>query len=452
MVSDAAIRQLRSDLHGALLQPADGLYDSARRVWNGMIDRHPALIVRCGDAEDVVTAVHFARTQDLLVAVRGGGHNVAGNAVCDGGMVIDLSPMKAVHVDATRRTARAQAGLTWGELDRATQAFGLATTGGEVSSTGIAGLTLGGGLGWLMGKHGLTCDNLLAVDVVTADGRRLTANRNENPDLFWGVRGGGGNFGIVTSFEYQLHPVGTVLGGLLLYKQRQAREFLRVFRDVTAAAPDELTSIGALLTAADGTPAVGIALCYCGPIAEGERLVAPLRRFGAPLVDQIRPLAYPELQSMLDATVPPGRLNYWKANFLRDLRDDAIDAIIEQAATIPSPYSSVLIEHVHGAVSRVGANETAVGTRTAPYSLGIYSVWTDPRETDEHVQWTRQFARVMEPFASGAVYVNYLGDEGEQRVHAAYGANYERLTALKAKYDPTNFFRLNQNIRPSVGR
>jgi FAD/FMN-containing dehydrogenase len=447
-LDDTTIGAFKGSLRGELLQPGDAAYEGARKVWNGMVDRHPALIVRCAGVADVIEAVRFGRAHNLLVAVRGGGHNVAGNAVCDGGMVIDLSPMKGIRVDPQRRVVRAQGGVTWGELDRETQAFGLATTGGEVSSTGIAGLTLGGGLGWLMGKYGLSCDNLLSADVVTADGRFLMACSGENDDLFWGVRGGGGNFGIVTSFEYQLHPVRTVLGGMILYPSTMAKEVLRRWRDCTTTAPDELTLMGALLTAPDGIPMVGAAVCYCGPPTEGERLLQPLRSLGAPVVDLIRPMPYTELQTMLDATVPSGRQNYWKASFVDALTDEAIDVLVAQTAAMPSPYSSVLIEHLHGAVCRVDPDATAFGTRQEQYSVGIFAVWLDPAESAPHVGWARQVAAALARFDTGRVYVNYLGEEGEPRVRAAYRTNYERLVTLKNKYDPTNFFRVNQNIPP----
>lgn len=450
VLEDSTIQKLAASLRGEVLWPGDDRYDRARKIWNGMIDKHPALIVRCAGVADVLDAVNVARSHDVLVAVRGGGHNVAGNAMCDGGMVIDLSPMKGIRVDPVRGTVRAQPGVTWGEFDHETQAFGLATTGGEVSSTGIAGLTLGGGLGWLMSKYGLSCDNLLAADVITADGRFLTASETENEDLFWGVRGGGGNFGIVTSFEYRVHPVGPVLGGMLLHPRSKATDVLRCFRDRCAAAPDELTLMGALLTTPDGTPAVGVAGCYCGPSADGERLLQPFRSLGAPLADMMQPMLYVDLQSMLDATVPPGRQNYWKANFVRDLTDEAIDTIVAHAAAMPSPYSSVLIEHLHGAACRVDPDATAFGSRDTQYSIGVFSVWLDPAESDTHVAWARDFSAALERFATGSVYVNYLGEDEGTRVRAAYATNFERLVALKKKYDPTNFFRVNQNIRPTA--
>jgi FAD/FMN-containing dehydrogenase len=355
-----------------------------------------------------------------------------------------------VRVDPATPTAQAQAGLSWGEFDHETQAFGLATTGGAVSMTGIAGLTLGGGVGWLMGKFGLTCDNVLSVDLVTADGRFLTANAADNDDLFWGVRGGGGNFGIATSFQYRLYPVGPVLGGMVIHPLSRARDILRFYKEYTASAPDELTAYAALLTGPDGNPIVAIILCYCGPPAEGERIVEPVKKFGPPVADLIRRMGYSEVQTMFDALFSPGQQNYWKGNLLKDLSDEAIDTIVAHSGMI-SPMMPVLIEHHHGALCRVGPNETAFPHREAPYDFIIMSMWSDPAESDKYLRWTRELWQAMRPYFSGGVYVNELSsDEGEDRVRAAYGANYERLLSLKNQYDPTNFFRLNQNIRPTV--
>jgi FAD/FMN-containing dehydrogenase len=457
-LDEKAVQEFKANLRGELIRPEDSGYDAARKVWNGMIDKHPALIVLCTGVADVISAVNFARTNKLLVAVRGGGHGVAGNAVCDGGIVIDLSRMKGMRVDPTARTARAQTGLTWGEFDRETQAFGLAITGGLVSTTGIAGFTLGGGLGWLMRKHGLTCDNLLSADIVTADGRFLTASKTENADLFWGVRGGGGNFGIATSFEYRLHPVGKVIGGLSLYPAEKAREVLHFYREYLTTVPENLTSIVFFLKAPPapfipenlhGAPVVGFAVCYAGSIEEGERVVRPLKEFGPPAVDLINPMPYTALQSMLDAGAPPGLQNYWKSEYLKGLSDDAIDTIVDHSARMQSPLSQVHVQHMQGAVSCVGADETPFGNRDAAYVLNIVGMWSDPKESETHTRWTREFFATMESFSTGGVYVNFLGNEGEKRVTAAYGqANYERLVALKNKYDPTNFFSLNQNIKP----
>jgi FAD/FMN-containing dehydrogenase len=459
VLDEATIQEFKVSLRGELIRPGDEVYDTARKIWNGMIDKHPALIARCTGVADVISAVNFARTNEILVAVRGGGHGVAGTAVCDGGIVIDLSKMKGMRVDPTTHTARAQAGLVWGDFNHETQAFGLATTGGFISTTGIAGLTLGGGVGWLMRKYGLTCDNLLSVDVVTADGQLLTASKTENADLFWGLRGGGGNFGIATSFEYQLHPVGPmILAGMVFHPATKAKEVLKFYQEYAATVPDELGSMVFLRTApkapflpehVHGTPVVAIGVCYAGPIDEGERVVQPLRDFGPPLADTIGPMSYKAFQMMFDSNVPPGLLVYWKSGYLANLGDEAIDAIIAHAWSIRSPLSITILGHLGGALSRVGVDETSFGDRYGKYATMINAMWTDPQESDEHIRWAREFFASTEPFSTGGVYVNFLGNEGEKRVKAAYGqANYERLVTLKNKYDPTNFFSLNQNIKP----
>jgi len=455
VLGEAVVADFRASLGGQLLWAGEAGYEEARKVWNGMIDRHPALIARCAGAADVLRCVNFARAHHLLVAVRGGGHNVAGNAVCDGGLMIDLSGRKAVRVDPVRRTARAEPGLTWGEFDRETQAFGLATTGGQISTTGIAGVTLGGGWGWLGRKYGLACDNLLSLDIVTADGKLLTASASENEELFWGVRGGGGNFGVVTSFEYRLHPVGPVLGGIVAYPFAMAKEVLRRYRDLTRTAPDELAADAVLITMPDGTPVAGIAVCYCGPIAEGERVLRPLRAFGPPLMDQLGPTSYIAVQKMIDAFYPPGIQNYWKASFLQELSDEAIDTTIAYCAKLPSPMCHAVIEdQLGGAVSRVDPGVTAFNHRDVQYSFLSLGVCTDPAEAMPCMQWARALWEAMQPFSSGGVYVNYLGreaDEGTERIRAAYGSEkYQRLVALKNTYDPTNLFRLNQNIKPTL--
>ncbi|HEX3418751.1 MAG TPA: FAD-binding oxidoreductase, partial [Stellaceae bacterium] len=416
-----------------------------------MIDRRPALIARCAGVADVIAAVRFARTHELLVSVRGGGHNITGNAVCEGGLMIDLSPMKSVRVDPARRTARAEAGLTWGEYNRETQAFGLASTGGVVSTTGIAGLTLGGGLGWLMGKHGLSCDNLLSADLVTADGQFLTASAYQHPDLFWGLRGGGGNFGVVTSFEYQLHPVSPVLAGMVLHPMAKAREVLRFYRDYARNCPDALTAFAALMTSHEGDPVVAIVVGYIGDLAEGEALVAPVRKFGSPLADTIAPMSYVQLNQMFDAAFPYGGVQrYWKSSFLKQLGNDVLEILIDRAATMRSPMSMVGFFHVHGAATRVDPNETAFGLRSDQWDYDVISQWTDPAESAGHIQWTREFWTAVEPFATGEVYVNHLDAEEGTRIRAAYSDNFGRLVALKNKYDPTNLFRLNQNIKPTL--
>ncbi len=432
-----------------MILPGDDNYDRVRRVWNGSIDRYPALIVRCADVIDVVTTIQFARNQHLPVTVRGGGHSVAGYAVSNDGLLIDLSRMKGIWIDPLKSIAQAQAGLTLGEFIHATQLFGLATPVGNVSGTGLAGLTLGGGLGWLMGKYGLTIDNLLSVDLVTADGQVLTASAIQYPDLFWGVRGGGGNFGIVTSFEFQLHPVGPVLAGKVVYPMSKAREVLHLYRDYTSSAPEGLTAYASLMKTRDGLPVIAINLCYYGDLEEGQRIVEPLRKFGSPLADLIRPKSYFKVISLADAGAPAGRSYYEKASTLKQLSDEVIDTIIHYGTTSTSPFSQVLLQHVHGAVSRVPPAETAFALRDEHYSLSILAAW-EQGEANAHIAWTHAFWLALEPFASSGVYVNFLGDEGEARLRASYGANYERLVALKNKYDPSNFFHVNQNIKPTV--
>lgn len=449
-LEEAVVQEFAANLRGELLRPEDDGYDATRTVFNGMIDKRPAMIVRCAGTADVIQGVNFARTHDLLPSVHGGGHSVAGNAVSDGGLMLDLSPMKGIRVDPVRRTAQAQAGLTLGEFDHETQEFGLATTLGVVSVTGIAGLTLGGGLGWLNGKHGLACDNLLSADVVTADGRLLTASDEENEDLFWGIRGGGGNFGVVTLFEYQLHPVGPVLGGGLRYSAAQARDFLRFYHEFASTCPDELSTAASLGRAPDGSIIVGVAVCYCGPIETGERVLRPLRNFGSPLEDNIQPMSYRALQSAPDVGFPFGQQHYWKSSYLKHLSDEAIEVMIRFVAEMPSPISGVGLQQMHGAASRVDPAATAFPHRDEHYDFLILSQWADPSDSEENIQWTRAFFEAMQPFFEKGVYVNNLGEEGEDRVKEAYGANYERLVALKDKYDPTNLFRLNQNVRPTA--
>ena len=450
VLDERAVEGFKASLRGELVRPGDDGYDAGRKIFNAMIDKRPAMIVRCVGTADVINAIRFARTHDILVAVRSGGHSVAGKAVCDGGMLIDLSLMKGMRVDPTRHTAQAQPGLRLGEFDRETQVFGLATNLGIVSNTGIAGLTVGGGIGWLNGKYGLACDNLISVDIVTADGRFLTASPSENEDLFWGVRGGGGNFGIVTSFEYQLHPVGPVLGGMVLYPISMAMDVLRFYHNFASGCPDELSTAAGLLTAPDGNPVVAIVVCYSGTLDEGENVLKPLRTFGSPVADLVKPMKYLEMQSILDEGFPPGRLHYWKANFLRALSDDAIETLVKFAKAKPSPMSAVLLQQMHGAASRVGPTETAFAHRYEQYDFAIVSQWRDSADSEKNVNWTREFWDAMQPFVERSVYVNNLGEEGEERVRAAYGPNYERLVALKNKYDQTNFFRLNQNIKPLV--
>ncbi len=455
-----ARRAMGDRFGGAIVGPAHADYDTARRVWNGMIDRYPALIVRCAETADVAAAVRFAVDRGLPVAVRGGGHNVAGNATCDNGLVIDLSPMKRITVDREARIARAEPGLTWREFDAAAAQAGLATTGGLVSSTGIAGFTLGGGIGWLMRRYGLTCDNLLSAELVTVDGEPVTASERTNADLFWGLRGGGGNFGIVTEFSYRLHPVTSVFGGLVLHEASRAAEVLAFFRGFVAAAPDKLTALAAFLTAPpapfvpaelQGKPAVALVVCYAGDLAEGEQIVAPLRRFGPPRADVIGPLPYPALQQMFDASAPAGLRNYWKSGYLRALDDGALETIVAHATQAPSPLTQVHVHQMGGAVGRVAPDATAFVHRRAPFVLNIVGTWAEPAADDANLMWVRDFWSAIEPATEG-VYVNFLGEEGEERVRAAYSPGvYERLVALKDRYDSGNVLRFNQNVRPSRG-
>jgi FAD/FMN-containing dehydrogenase len=436
---------------GPLLQPGDREYDEARRVHNGLVDKRPALIARCRGTADIVEAVHLARALGLEVAIRGGGHNVAGRATIDDGLMIDLSPMKGIHVDPATRTTRAQGGVTWAEYNRETQAHGLASTGGVVSTTGIAGLTLGGGLGWLLGKHGLAVDNLLSVQLVTADGRILTASEYEHPDLFWGLRGGGGNFGVAASFAYRVHAVGPrITGGLVAHPLPRARDALQFYRDVTASAPDELTAFAGLLHAPDGAKIATIVACHCGTPEHGEAAVSPIKAFGPPVMDVLGPTSYCQMNSMLDTFYPRGAFNYWKSNFLATLSADAIDTMLDCYEKCPSPMSQLMLEHVHGAAVRVGADDTAFPHRTAAYNLLVLGQWMDPADGARCMAWVRETFAAMQPFMAAGRYVNYLDDEERgDPVAAAYGSNYPRLQQLKAKYDPENFFHMNQNIRPA---
>jgi FAD/FMN-containing dehydrogenase len=452
-LSSVLLQDFKAHLRGALIGPNDEGYDNARSVWNGMIDRYPALIVRCAEASDVIQAIQFAQRQHLPVAVRGGGHSFAGNGTYDDGIVIDLSPMKRVQVDPVGRTAWVQAGATLGEYIRETQAFGLASPVGTASETGLAGLTLGGGLGWLMGTYGLAIDSLLAVDIVTADGRLLRASASEHADLFWGVRGGGGNFGIVTAFQFRLHPVGPLLAGMVVHPLERAKEVLNFYREFTRSAPDELTIGTGMATMPDGVLRTALVLCYCGPLEEGERLIEPLRTVGAPLVDAIHPVSYLELISMLDALVPRGRHYYSKACSLKHLDDEALKTIINYGSASPSPFAQVILQHVHGAVSRVDAGATAFALREQHHPLQIMTSWEEGTASAASVEWVRAFWKAMQPFAVEGTYINFLGsDEGPAPVRASYGTNYERLVALKNTYDPANFFHINHNIMPTAGQ
>ncbi|HEX6903887.1 MAG TPA: FAD-binding oxidoreductase [Thermoanaerobaculia bacterium] len=454
-----AAEAARKACRGEVLAPGDAPFDAARRVYNGAVDRRPAAIVRCAGVADVVAAVRLARAHGLPLAVRGGGHSAAGFGVCDGGLVADLSAMKGVRVDPGRRTAEAQAGLTWGELDHETQAFGLATTGGRISSIGIAGMTLGGGYGWLMRRHGLAVDNLLAADLVTADGGLLTASAAENADLFWGLRGGGGNFGVVTALTYRLHPVGpTVTGGMAFYAAERARELLYAWRDFAAASSEDLaTQLNFLLLPPApfvpphlvGAPVVAVPVCHLGPPEAAARDLAPLREWG-PLIDRIRPLPYARLQRLYDAAGAFGHLTYGRSGHLPRLGDDAVEALAAVYATgLTSPCSIVMLSPLGGAVARVGEHSTAFSFRRTAFDLAVQAVWSDARESRRHIRWADAAWTLMRPFTRG-VYVNELGDEGPERVREAYNPRtWRRLVELKRRYDPDNLFRLNHNIDPA---
>lgn len=451
-LSEAVVAELEGKLRGPLIKAGDDGYEQARMVWNGNIDRRPALIARCTGVADVIDAVNFARVNDLLIAIRSGAHSAAGYGTCDGGLVIDLSQMRGILVDPASKTVRAQAGVLWGELDRETQAFGLATTGGVISNTGIGGLTLGGGLGWLMGKHGFTIDNLLSVDVVTADGRFLKASADDNSDLFWGMRGGGGNFGIATSFEYRLHQVGPIiLGGLVIHPLEKAKEVLRFYRDFSSGLPDEAEAHAGLLTSPEGDKVIALILGYNGPIEEGEKILEPARKFGDPVADLVQPMPYASRNAMLDEGMAThGIQRYWKSGFTKTISDELIDVIVDGAASFSSPMTSMLFFRIHGAAARVPSSETAFGLRGEQWDFNVISQWTEAAESERHTAWTRQIWGLIEPLVSGSAYINHIaGDDRPEKIRSSYGDNYEKLVALKNKYDPTNFFRLNPNIQPS---
>ena len=449
-LDQASIAALSARFSGVLLGPDDSGYEDTRRVHNGMIDRRPALIARCLGTADIADAVNFARTCGVELSLRGGGHNVAGRAVCDGGLMLDMSLMKGIHVDPVGRTARAQGGVNWREFNRETQAHRLATTGGVISTTGIAGLTLGGGLGWLMAKYGLATDNLLSAEIVTASGEILRASKDVNADLFWGLQGGGGNFGAVSWFEYRLHPMGPITSGMIAFSFEKARDVLKFFRYVTSALPDDLTIFGGLLHAPDGARMAVIVVCNCGSVGQAEATVQSIKKFGTPIMDTIGPATYEATNIMLDGGFPRGALNYWKSNFMKELSDQAIDTLIARFSLCPSPMSALVLEHIHGAVTRVGVEETAFPHRHEGYNLLIVSQWLNSADNGRNIAWARESYDLMRPSFAPGRYVNYLGEDdgGQDAVAAAYGPNYERLQRLKAKYDPTNLFHLNQNIRP----
>ena len=441
----------RRRLSGSLVLPGDVDYHSARRVWNGMIDRTPAVIAYCATPSDVVESIAFARETGLAMAVRGGGHNIAGKSLCEDGLVVDLSRMRRVTVDSESLTARAEGGALLADLDVATQAHGLATTTGVNSDTGLVGLTLGGGIGRLGRRHGLSCDNMLSAEVVTADGRILNASEHENADLFWALRGGGGNFGVVTEVVYRLHSLGPmVLAGSLIYRWQDARAALRLYAEFAAAAPDDISADAALMTLPGGDRGVSISAFHAGPLDEAERALEPLRNAIPPLEDRIRAIPYVELQRAGDATFPRGDRFFWKAQFLRTIPDAAIDSLIDIYPAAPSPRSLFVFQQVGGAIARARPEQSAYANRDAAFDAFPVSIWTDPARDEANIEWASAAYKAMRPFGTNGVYVNNLGDEGEDRVRAAYGANYRRLAALKRKFDPTNLFRANQNVRPGA--
>jgi FAD/FMN-containing dehydrogenase len=458
----ATLAELQQSLRGALVQPGDAGYDKARAIWNAAHDRRPALIARCSGPADVMRAVSFARSQGLLVAVRGGSHSIPGFSTCDGGLVIDLSPMKGIRVDVARSTVRAEGGVTWGELDHETQAFGLAVTGGLVSTTGISGFTLGGGVGWLMRKYGLACDNLIGADVVTADGQLVTTSEKENPELLWGLRGGGGNFGVVTSLEFKLHRVGPMItGGVVFYPGDRAADVLRFYRKYVTDVPDELTTVANLLTAPPapflpeawhGKRIIGLIGVHCGALDAGARAVQPMRELGEPIADLLGPMPYVAMQSLIDPLWGAGAYSYMKAGYMSELSDVAIEALTESHRNATSPKSEIHVHHFGGAVARVPADSSAYSERNAPFIINALASAFTGDDFQRHVDWAHGLYKALDPALTGGAYINFLSSEGHDRVRAAYGPKYDRLTALKDRFDPTNLFRLNQNVPPSGKR
>jgi FAD/FMN-containing dehydrogenase len=447
----AQLETLTSTIGGTVLLPGDDAYEAARRVHNGLIDRKPAAIVRCRSAADVAAAVRFARATGTEISIRGGGHNVGGLAVADDALMIDLAEMKNASVDAEARLVEAQGGLTWGELNEATAAHGLAVTGGAVSSTGIAGLTLGGGLGWLMGTYGLAADNVVAVELVTADGEILDVDADSHPDLFWALRGGGGNFGVATTFTYRLHPLTTVTGGLIIHPVDVAPDLLRFYRDAVADLPDELAVFAALVHAPDGSGAklTGLAVCHAGDPEQAQRDLEPFQTWGSPVMTEVGAMPYPVMNTLLDENFPTGSLNYWLSSFTAGLPDGLIDAMVDRFASAPSPMSGILLERFHGAVTRVGVTDTAVPHREVGWNLLLPTVWLDPATTEENIRWTKDTHAAFAEHLVERRWLNYLtDDQGESAVRAAYGPNWDRLVEVKRRYDPENVFHRNQNIAP----
>jgi FAD/FMN-containing dehydrogenase len=460
MLNKEAVKEFKTNLRGVLIQPNDEGYDLASRVYNGMIDRHPRLIARCADVADVIAAVNFGHQNNMIVAVRGGGHNAGGLGVCDDGLVIDLSAIKYTRVDPAERTVRVGGGCTWGDVDHATHAFGLVTPSGFISTTGVGGLTLGGGLGHLTRRFGLTIDNLLSADLVLADGSFVTASAKENEDLFWAIRGGGGNFGVVTSFLFRLHPLSTVYAGPMLWDLEQVTEMMQWYRDFILHAPEDINGFFAFLMVPPHSPPFpqhlhnktlcGIIWCYTGPLEQAEQAFEPIRRFKTPALDLVGPIRYPMLQSMFDALYPPGLQMYWKADFYKDLSDEAIALHQKYGSELPTSLSVMHLYPINGAAHRIGKNDTAWSYRDATWAQVILGVDPDPANNARIISWAREYWEALHPFSAGGAYVNFMMEEGEDRVKATYRENYERLVSIKNKYDPTNIFRVNQNIKPTV--
>jgi FAD/FMN-containing dehydrogenase len=450
-LSREAVEGLRAQFSGEVLEASDPGYDAARAIHNGLIDKRPTLIARCLNSADIADAVRFGRSEGLEISIRGGGHNPAGKAVTSGGLMIDLAAMRGTYADPMRRRARVQGGANWNDYNRATAQHGLASTGGVVSTTGVAGLTLGGGLGWLMGRFGMASDNLRSVELVTAEGEVLQVDDDSDPELFWGLRGGGGNFGVAASFEFEVYPIDIVLGGIVAYPLSEALRVLAPYQEITADPPDELVSFFGLVHAPDGSgnKIVAVPVCYCGEISAGEPLVAPVRSAGTPAVDLIGPMPYAALNTMLDGAYPRGARNYWRSAFLKELNDEVLGVLVDAFERVPSPMTSILIEHFHGAVTRVDPTATAYPHREPGYNFAITGEWLDPADDDANIEWIRATFDAVAPYTANAVYMNYLGDDEGERVRAAYGPNWDRLVTLKRRWDPDNVFHLNQNIAPS---
>ena len=450
-LSRDSVEALRAQFSGAVLEASDPGYDAARAIHNGMIDKRPTLIASCVNTADIADAVRFGRSEDLEISVRGGGHNPAGKAVTSGGLMINLAPMRGTYVDPMRRRARVQGGANWNEYNRATAQHGLASTGGVISTTGVAGLTLGGGLGWLMGRFGMASDNLRSVELVTSEGEVLQVDADSDPDLFWGLRGGGGNFGVAASFEFEVHPIDSILGGIVAYPLSEALRVLAPYQEITADPPDELVSFFALVHAPDGSgnKIVAMPVCYCGEISAGEALLAPVRSAGTPAVDLIGPMPYAAINTMLDGAYPRGARNYWRSAFLKEFNEELLGVLVDAFERVPSPMTSILIEHFHGAATRVDPTATAYAHREPGYNLAITGEWLDPADDDANIGWIRATFDAVAPYTADDVFLNYLGGDEAERVHTAYGPNWERLVTLKRRWDPDNVFHLNQNIPPS---